>query len=67
MPSIDFDKEDNDFYNILHETIDDNKSILDDDILERSKDVKVKNQRDYNDQLERVVAVSKIIQNKKKI
>ena len=67
MPSIDFDKEDNDFYNILDETIDDNESILDDDILERSKDVKVKNQRDYNDQLERVVAVSKIIQNKKKI
>ena len=70
MPSIEFDnkEEDNDdFYNVLDETIDDNASILEDDILERLKNVKVKNQRDYNDQLERVVAVSKIIQNKERI
>ena len=55
VPSIEFDnkEEDNDyFYCVLDETIDDNSSILDDDILERLKNVKVKNQRNYNDQLE---------------
>ena len=70
VPSIESDnkEEDNDyFYNVLHETIDDNESILDDDILEGLKNVKVENQRHYNDQLERVVVASKIIQNKERI
>ena len=70
VPSDEFDnkEEDNDdFYNILDETIDDNEYILDDDILERLKNVKAKNQRDNDDQLERVLSVSKIIQDKEKI